>query len=65
MEQFINHSFPACYDLEDNFEDGRLVASPIDNKEIRARDAYEKVVELGRPLTEEELKQFFVEFEYA
>ena len=45
--------------FEDAFPDGRLVDNPGDvNKNFRFRKALELSKELGRPLTEKEMKQF-------
>lgn len=45
--------------FEDAFEDGRLVDDSKDvNKNFRFREAIKLVEKLGRPLTNEEMKQF-------
>ena len=46
-------------EFDDHFPNGIFVASPKPNQpHIRIRDAYEKVKELGRPLTRKEMKEF-------
>ena len=39
--------------------DGRL-CEPSDGREIRLHDAIKKLKELGRPLTKEEMEEFYV-----
>ena len=49
----------AILEFDDHFPNGIFVAPPKDNQpHIRIRDAYEKVKKLGRPLTDEEMKEF-------
>lgn len=49
-------------EFEDAFPDGCYTPSweEQDHRPIRFWDAIKKVEELGRPLTEEELEEFFV-----
>lgn len=46
--------------FDDAFPDGRYVLPGDPNNMIRAREAYELSLRLGRPLTDEEMEQFKV-----
>ena len=49
----------AILEFDDHFSNGIFVAPPKPNApHIRIRDAYEKVKQLGRPLTPKEMKEF-------
>lgn len=66
-KKLFNKKLPDYMRFGEKFPDGRLVNEP-DGKRYRLREAFIMVKKIGRPLTEEEMKQFEVknleDFEY-
>lgn len=58
MKKYVFKENDVMY-FGEEFPDGRLVADPKpENKRFRFREAIKLVEKLGRPLTNEEMKQF-------
>ena len=57
MEKLFEMQVPDYSKFGDVFPDGRLVSEP-DGKKYRLREALIKVRKLGRPLTDDEMKEF-------
>lgn len=57
MEKLFGKQVPDFMKFGEDFPDGRLVEEP-DGKRYRIREAFLLVKRLGRPLTEQEMKQF-------
>ena len=60
MVKYTDNCVPDYNSFGNEFLDGRLVEPGYNFPDFRFNDVYEETIRLGRPLTDEEFKDFFV-----